>query len=86
VGKKSAPTKEIARERLKAVLETDRGHLGGKTLELFKRDIATVMMSYMEIQENRIGVEFLRGNDGQTAMLINVPAVKMRKMPGEIEA
>ena len=86
MSRKSAPTNAIARERLKAVLESDRGHLSGKPLDLFKRDLATVMMSYMDIQEESMTVEFERNDSGLTVMRIEVPGVRMRKSPGEVEA
>ncbi len=82
--KRSAPTNAIAKERLRAVLESDRGHLSGKSLELFKRDIATVMLSYMEIREEEMDVRFERQDDGMTLLRIEVPAVKVRKLPGEL--
>lgn len=76
---------EVARDRLKAVLESDRGHLNGKTLELFKRDIAAVMQSYLEIEEAGMQVHFERsaGGSGRSLMTIEVPAGKLRKMPAE---
>lgn len=78
--------REVARDRLKAVLENDRGHLSGKALELFMRDVATVMQSYMEIEEAAMQVRFDRsGESGKSVMTIEVPAGKLRKMPAPVE-
>ncbi len=78
---KERPTNVIAKERLKAVLEVDRGHLGGRTLTLFKRDVATVMQSYMEIDEAALDVSFERGENGRSVMTMRLPVGKLRKRP-----
>ena len=75
------PTNVVARERLKAVLEVDRGHLSGRTLTLFKRDVADVMQSYMEIEEAAMEVSFERSEGGRSIMIMRLPVGKLRKMP-----
>lgn len=78
---KDQPTNVVAKERLKAVLEVDRGHLSGKTLALFRRDIAEVMLSYMEIEEAAMDVSFERSEGGHSVMTVRLPVGKLRKMP-----
>lgn len=74
-------THDIARERLRAVLEMDRGHLTGKALDLFKRDIASVTSSYMEVREEDVEVEFERDAEGASVMIIRQPVGKLRRLP-----
>lgn len=77
--KKTAPSDEAAKERLRSVLKADRGYLTGEPLEHFRRDIATVVMAYMEVEEGRIRVEFSRAEDGAATLRIEAPGVRARR-------
>ena len=84
--KKATPTHEIARERLRAVLETDRGHLTGKPLELFRKDLAAVLLSYMDVEEDKLSVRFERTEQGAANVYIEAADVRVRRLATRMDS
>ena len=81
--KKSPPSKDIAKERLKLVLINDRTGLSAKTLEELRVDILKVITKYLEIDEKALDIQMTstKSEDGKTivpALIANIPIKKVK--------
>ncbi|MFU0800924.1 MAG: cell division topological specificity factor MinE [Xylanivirga thermophila] len=83
-GKGQAPSKDIAKERLKLVLVHDRANVSPKYLDMIKDDVIKAVSSYMEIEEDAIDIHLTRvcnKDDTYTSTLIaNIPIKKMKNI------
>ncbi len=71
-----------AKERLRLVLMTDHLELAPDMIEMLKRDLVDVISRYVEVDRDRIEVNFER-QDRTLAMLANIPIVSVnRPAPG----
>ncbi len=50
-------SKEIAKERLKILLISDRINCSPKTLEIIKKEIARVLSNYIQIDPDKMEIE-----------------------------
>jgi len=67
---KSAPSKDIARDRLKMILVTDRVDGSTHILELIKNDIVKVLKQYLVISADDVELEICQPNlsDGESTL------------------
>ena len=82
--KKSAPSKDVARDRLKMILVTDRVSGSSQLLEMMKNDILKVVQNYLDIDINDLDLQISQqshdGQDDPTPRLkANIPIKSMRK-------
>lgn len=75
-------SKDIACQRLKAVLVRDRNQVTPQMLEVVRADILRVVRSYMEVDEGRMRLRLrsdaARGRDS-SAIECSIPIVKMKE-------
>jgi cell division topological specificity factor len=81
--RKSASSKNIAKERLKLVLVHDRVNVSPTFLEMIKGDIIRVISDYMEIDEDSLEVKITKtkSDEGDTmvpALVANIPIKRMK--------
>lgn len=80
---REAPSKDVAKERLKLILIHDRANVSPQFLELVKGDIIKVISDYAEIDEREIEIKLTRtgdrGNDSP-ALVANIPIKKMKEI------
>ena len=78
LGKESASSKTVAKERLRLVLVHDRASISPAMLNRLREDIIKVISNYMEIDE--AALEFnLCQDDHEVALVANIPVVKMKR-------
>jgi cell division topological specificity factor len=70
-----------AKERLRLVLMTDHLELAPDMIEMLKRDLVDVISRYVEVDRERIEVNFER-QDRTLAMLANIPIVSVNRPNG----
>lgn len=72
-----------AKERLRLVLMTDHLSLAPELIEQLKRDLVDVISRYVEVDRDRIDVNFEQ-QDRSLAMLANIPILSVnRPQPSE---
>lgn len=77
-------SKEIAKDRLKILLISDRVNCSAETLEMIKNDIAKVISKYMKIDANSMEIQISktgsrdRGNTNPV-LNANIPIIDMNK-------
>ena len=81
--KRTPPSKDIAKERLKLVLINDRTGLSPKTLEILRVEILNVIKKYLDIDENALDIQMTntKSEDGKTmvpALIANIPIKKVK--------
>lgn len=69
---------DIAKDRLKLLLVSDRANCSPETMELIKNDIIKVIAKYMEIDSEGLDIQITQtesdGNNGSVPTLIaNIP-------------
>ena len=69
---------DIAKDRLKLLLVSDRANCSPETMELIKNDIITVIAKYMEIDSEGLDIQITQtesdGNNGSVpALIANIP-------------
>lgn len=77
-------SREIAKDRLKILLISDRVNCSAETLEMIKNDIAKVISKYMKIDANSMEIQISktssRGNGSINPVLnANIPIIDMNK-------
>ena len=75
-------SKNVAKERLKLVLVSDRLTNNQNVLDNLKRDIIEVISKYMEINESAFDVQILPSEDGEMlspVLSVNTPIKDMKK-------
>ena len=78
--RKDMPSKDIAKERLRNVMLNDRVNLSPRLIGLIKADVAGVLRSYMDIEENGMTMTLARGEGARTRLTIEVPVLKVRNI------
>lgn len=74
-----APTSSsTAKERLRMVLMTDHLALAPEIIENMKRDLVDVISRYVEIDKDKVEVNFER-EDKALAMLANIPIMSVNR-------
>jgi len=69
-----------AKERLRLVLMTDHLELAPEMIESMKRDLVDVISRYVEVDRDRIEVNFEQ-QDRALAMLANIPILSVNRPP-----
>jgi len=77
-GREEAPSKEIAKERLRLVLVHDRATVSPQFLELIKEEVIGVITNYMEIDESGVEVS-IHNIDRSVALVANIPIRRMKR-------
>lgn len=77
-------SKEIAKDRLKILLISDRVSCSAQTLELIKQDIARVISKYMKIDANSMEIQISKTGStkrGDTSPVLNanIPIIDIHK-------
>lgn len=70
-----------AKERLRLVLMTDHLELAPEMIEAMKRDLVDVIGRYVEVDRDKIEVNFER-QDRALAMLANIPIISVNRPNG----
>lgn len=78
---------DIAKDRLKLVLISDRANCSPDTMEMIKNDIIQVISKYMEIDSEGLDIQITQtesdGNNGSVpALYANIPIKDMRHTAG----
>jgi len=82
--KKPAASKDVARDRLKMILVTDRIDNSAQVLEMMKNDILKVLQQYMDIDENAFDVQISQqghesGEEPSPRLTADIPIRSMRR-------
>ena len=72
----------MAKERLRLVLMTDHLELAPEMIDAMKRDLVDVISRYVEVDRERIEVNFER-QDRTLAMLANIPILAVNRSNGK---
>ena len=72
------PSSSTAKERLRLVLMTDHLALAPDIIENMKRDLVDVISRYVEVDREKVEVNFER-EDRALAMLANIPIVSVAR-------
>ena len=78
LGKESASSKTVAKERLRLVLVHDRASISPAMLNRLRADLIEVISKYMEIDEAALEFNLLQ-DDTEVALVANIPVVKMKR-------
>lgn len=79
------PSREVAKDRLKILLISDRVNCSPEILEMIKKDIAEVISRYMKIDTNNMEIQIskasTRGKGGKTpSIYANIPILDLHKI------
>jgi cell division topological specificity factor len=77
------PSSSTAKERLRLVLMTDHLALAPEIIEQMKRDLVDVISRYVEVDRDRIEVNFEQ-QDKALAMLANIPIISVNRPNGGV--
>lgn len=74
---------DIAKDRLKLLLVSDRANCSPETMELIKNDIIKVIAKYMEIDSEGLDIQITQteseGNNGSVpALIANIPIKELK--------
>ena len=74
---------DIAKDRLKLLLVSDRSNCSPETMELIKNDIIKVIAKYMEIDSEGLDIQITQtesdGNNGNVpALIANIPIKELK--------
>ena len=77
-------SREIAKDRLKILLISDRVNCSAETLEMIKNDIAKVISKYMKIDANSMEIQISKTNSRSNGSInpvlnANIPIIDMTK-------
>lgn len=82
---REAPSKDIAKERLRLVLVHDRAsvkvggsNLSPQFLEMLKNELVQVINRYLDIDSGQTHVNLI-SEDGSVALVANIPIKSMRR-------
>lgn len=78
LGKESASSKTVAKERLRLVLVHDRASISPAMLNRLREDLVRVISNYMEIDESALEFNLCQ-DDREVALVANIPVVKMKR-------
>jgi cell division topological specificity factor len=82
---RKAPTKEVAKSRLKLVLVQDRLNCSNTMMENLRRDILEVISRYMEFDVDDMDIQVTNARvsadgEGTPVLIANIPVRGMRKV------
>ena len=82
--KRSAPSKDVARDRLKMILVTDRIDGSTHVVEMMKNDILKVLQKYLDIDENELDIQISQqghenGGDDAPRLRADIPIRSVRR-------
>lgn len=77
-------SREVAKDRLKILLISDRVNCSAETLEMIKNDIAKVISKYMKIDANSMEIQISKtgsrgGGSINPVLNANIPIIDMNK-------
>jgi len=79
MGREAAPSKNVAKERLRLVLVHDRSSISPQLLECLKEDMLKVISNYMDIDKR--GTEVTLNSDDKTVALVaNIPVIRINRL------
>ena len=83
--RKSTPSKDIARDRLKMILVTDRVDTSAKVLEMMKNDILIVLQKYLQIDSNDFDIQICQqshhdGAEPEPRLKVDMPIKSIRRV------
>jgi len=78
LGRESASSKAVAKERLRLVLVHDRASISPAMLNQLREDLIKVISNYMEIDEAALECNLCQ-DDREVALVANIPVVKMKR-------
>ncbi|MBP1759697.1 MAG: cell division topological specificity factor MinE [Firmicutes bacterium] len=78
LGRESASSKTVAKERLRLVLVHDRASISPAMLNRLREDLVKVISNYMEIDENALECNLCQ-DEREVALVANIPVVKMKR-------
>ena len=72
---------EVAKDRLKLLLVSDRSNCSPETMELIKNDIIKVISKYMEIDSEGLDIQITQNHDETEgpALYANIPIRELKK-------
>ncbi len=72
---------EVAKDRLKLLLVSDRSNCSPETMELIKNDIIKVISKYMEIDSEGLDIQITQNHDEAEgpALYANIPIRELKK-------
>lgn len=74
-------SRQVAKDRLKILLISDRANCSPEMLELIKQDIAKVMSKYMKIDSNNMEIQIskssVRGRGKNPSLYANIPILDL---------
>ena len=72
---------EVAKDRLKLLLVSDRSNCSPETMELIKNDIIKVISKYMEIDSEGLDIQITQNHDESEgpALYANIPIRELKK-------
>lgn len=79
------PSREVAKDRLKILLISDRVNCSPEILEMIKKDIAEVISRYMKIDTNNMEIQISKsstwGKGAKTpSIYANIPILDLHKI------
>jgi len=81
--RKAAPSKDIARDRLKMILVTDRMDSSAHVLEMMKNELLIVLQKYLHIDEDDFDLQIhQQGHDGvdeQARLKADIPIISVKR-------
>ncbi|MBN1200701.1 MAG: cell division topological specificity factor MinE [Anaerolineae bacterium] len=75
LGRKTPTSAELARERLKLVLVTDRSDLSPETLEQMQAEIIQVITRYIKIDQSKVHIK-LEQRARENYLVADIPLVR----------
>lgn len=78
LGKETASSKSVAKERLRLVLVHDRASISPAMLNKLREDLIQVISNYMEIDEQALEFNLCQ-DEREVALVANIPVVKMKR-------
>ncbi|KLU66144.1 cell division topological specificity factor [Desulfosporosinus acididurans] len=78
LGKETASSKSLAKERLRLVLVHDRASISPAMLNRLREDLVQVISNYMEIDETALEFNLCQ-DERDVALVANIPVLKMKR-------
>ncbi|MGC7869986.1 cell division topological specificity factor MinE [Desulfosporosinus sp. SYSU MS00001] len=78
LGKETASSKSLAKERLRLVLVHDRASISPAMLNRMREDLVKVISNYMEIDETALEFNLCQ-DERDVALVANIPVIKMKR-------
>lgn len=78
-------SREVAKDRLKVLLISDRANCTPEVMEMIKNDIVRVISKYMEIDSNATEIQIMKTkseNGKMPALYANIPILDLKKTFG----